>query len=305
MDMNMSTAAFTDGDVTEAVRATAILADVTLSLWGAERTDRKIMDDAKAAANAVGNVGRAIKNLLAGADTDLRAVRATFAAVRAQHYVLTLPWVSDPHAERQRGPRLLPNMLFERYMTSMAAKKRSAVAALDTFIESYPAAAIQAQANLAGLANPKDYPTVDEVRSHFRISFDFEPIASGQGFRGLPPDTMEKLERGLRRKQEHMLAGATEAMWSEVGDRVKRLAERMVDPTVAFKSPTVTGVQDLANLMPGWNVANDPRVAEIIADIERMVGSVTAVTLRDDLVQRADVAVQASAVTAKLAAWGL
>lgn len=305
MDMNVCTPSFTDGDVTEAVRSTAILADVTLSLWGAERTDRTIMDNAKAAANAVGNVGRAIKNLLAGADTDLRAVRATFSAVRAQHYVLTLPWVSDPHAERQRGPRLLPNMLFERYMTSMAAKKRAATAALDTFIDSYPEAAVQAQINLAGLANPKDYPTAAEVRSHFRISFDFEPIASGQGFRGLPPDTMEKLERGLRRKQETMLAGATDAMWTEVGERVKRLADRMIDPTVAFKSPTVTGVQELTSLMPGWNVACDPRVAEIIADIERMVGDVTAVTLRDNLVQRADVAAQAEAMTAKLTAWGL
>ena len=45
----------------EAVQATAMLADVTLMLWGAERTDRKIMEDAKAQAGAVGDVGRAMR----------------------------------------------------------------------------------------------------------------------------------------------------------------------------------------------------------------------------------------------------
>ena len=309
MDMNVAThptlPAITDVDVAEAVRSTAILADVTLALWGAERTDRKIMDDAKAAAGAVGNVGRAIKNLMAGADTDLRVVRSTFAQVRAQHYAMTLPWVSDPHAERQRGPRLLPNMLFDKYMTAMAGRRKVAIEALDAFVASYPENAVLAQANLAGLANPLDYPSPEAVRAHFRIAFDFEPVASGAGFHGLPPAVMEKLEKGLQRKQEIMVAGANKAMWTEVGDRVRRLAERMADPEAQFKAPTVSGVQELTDMLPGWNVAHDPRVDEIMADIEGMLAGVTPVQLRENLPLRATVAAQAQAVTDKLAAWGL
>jgi hypothetical protein len=64
----------TQFDIAEAVRATALLADVTLSMWGAERTDSAIMAKVKADAGAVGNVGRAVKNVLAGADTEYRAL---------------------------------------------------------------------------------------------------------------------------------------------------------------------------------------------------------------------------------------
>ena len=58
----------THDDVGEAVRSTAVLADITLSMWGGERTDADLMAKVRADAGAVGNVGRVIKNMLAGAD---------------------------------------------------------------------------------------------------------------------------------------------------------------------------------------------------------------------------------------------
>ena len=297
--------AITHHDMAEAVRETAMLADITLAVWSAERTDHKIMADAKAQAGAVGNVGRAIKNLLAGADEDLRATRSAFSAVRAQHYALTLPWVSDPHAERQRGPRLLPNMLWDKYALSMGQKKRAALAALDAFVASYPDCARRAQSNLGGLANAQDYPSPAEVRGHFRIAFDFEPIPDGGSFRGLPEAALAKLEAGLKRKQQVMLEGATKAMWSEIAERVGHLAARMSDPEARFKASTVAAVSDLAALIPGWNIASDPRAAEVAADIDRMMRGVQPHTLREDAAARMDVATQATAVADKLRSWGL
>lgn len=300
----ISPGAISRGDLSEAVRSTAMLADVTLAVWGAERTDKKIMEDAKAQAGAVGNVGRAIKNMLAGADGGLRDTKAAFAAVRAQHYALTLPWVSDPHAERQRGPRLLPNMLFDKYMSLMSAKKRAATQALDKFIADYPDAVVRARANLGGLADA-NYPSPEEVRAQFRISFDFEPIPAGTDFRGLPPDMLERLGVALARKQEVMLEGAQAAMWAEVRERIGRIAERLADKDAQFKEGTVRGVRELVELLPGWNVTGDPRAAEIAADISRMMGDADAAALRKDAALREDVASQAGAVVDKLKAWGL
>lgn len=297
--------AITQADMSAAVRETAMLADITLAVWSAERTDHKIMADAKAQAGAVGNVGRAIKNLLAGADEDLRATRSAFSAVRAQHYALTLPWVSDPHAERQRGPRLLPNMLWDKYALSMGQKKRAALAALDAFVASYPDCARRAQANLGGLANASDYPGPAEVRGHFRIAFDFEPIPDGGSFRGLPEAALAKLEAGLKRKQQVMLEGATRAMWSEIGERVGHLAARMAEPDARFKASTVAAVAELPALVKGWNIGGDPRAAEIAGEIDRMMQGVAPHTLREDAAARADVAGKAQAVAAKLSAWGL
>src|SRR5580765_7506472 len=106
-------------DLSEAVRATALLADLTISMWSGQKTDASLMTKLKEDAGAIGDAGRVIKNLLTGCDTKLKAVRAAYAAARAAHYTHTLPWVSNPHAERHTGSRLLPNLLFERYLSEM------------------------------------------------------------------------------------------------------------------------------------------------------------------------------------------
>src|SRR6478752_1615118 len=143
----------TNTDVANAVRETALLVDVSISMWAAEKSDPKAMAKVKEDAGAVGNVGRVVKNVLAGADGLLRDTRTAFATVRLTHYSLTLPWVSDPQAARQRGPRLLPTMLWQRYTTVVGKAREAAYDKLDEFVDAYPAAVEQAKANLGTLAD--------------------------------------------------------------------------------------------------------------------------------------------------------
>jgi hypothetical protein len=300
MDMNV-----TQTDLADAVRSTALLADLSISMWGAERTDRKIMDEAKAQHNAVGNVGRAIKNLLSGCDTQLKATRAAYTAARAAHYSLTLPWVSNPHAERQTGPRLLPTMLFERYMKEMGKLRALALTERDKFVHDYPDLMIQAQANLAGLANADDYPTPDEVRRAFRLSFDFAPIPAASAFANLPEAFIEKLSAGLLKKQEAAAQIAQAEMWERVRHAIEPMIQRLSDPDARFKAGTIEGVRDLIGLLPGFNCAGDPRIATVVTDIKAMLDGVDAKDLRTDARVRADVVSQARTITDKLNQWGL
>lgn len=300
MDMNV----LTDQDLSEAVRATAMLADVSISLWGAERSDTKIMDKVKSDAGAVGNVGRVVKNLLAGVDGSLKDTKSAFNAVRSQHYAFTLPWVSDPHADRARGPRLLPNVLFDRYLTAMSLKRREAMAALDKFIAEYPDLVTQARANLGTLADVS-YPDAAEVRSSFRVTFDFEPIPAGTAFRGLSPTMLDKLSKSLASKQERMVVAASGAMWTQVRERVAHITERLTDPKTVFRESTVDSVRELLVLLPGWDLTGDPRVAEVVSDISRMLSGVDGKTLRKSETVRADVADQARGLVDKMAGWGV
>jgi hypothetical protein len=291
-------------DLSEAVRSTAMLADVTISLWGAERTDAGLMESIKTNAGAVGNVGKVVKNLLAGADGPLKDTRAAFQAVRSAHYQLTLPWTSDPHAERQRGPRLLSTMLWEKYTTVVAGKRREAFQALERFLSEYPALVERARANLGGLAEA-DYPTVDQVKAQFRCTIDFEPIPAGTSFKGLPDGMLDKLGTALQRKQERMIQSATVAMWTEARARVEHIAARLGDPEHKFKSTTVESVRELIEILPAWNVCGSPHVEEAANDIARMLGGVDSKTLRDDMNVRKDVAEQAQGVIDKLNSWGV
>lgn len=297
-------AAVSEEDINTAVRSTAMLADVTISMWGAERTDRDVMEKIKSDAGATGNVGRMMKNLLAGADGLHKECKGAFAAVRTRHYGLTLPWVADPHATRATGPRLLPNMLFERYLGEMSTARRAANQALDVFLDDYPDAINRARANLGALADVT-YPDDVEVRAQFKVAFDFEPIPAGQSFKGLPEHFLDKLSSGLRRKQDRMIAAASEAMWREVRERVGHMMERLAQPDAMFKANTVENVRELLTLLPAWNVMGSANIDEIVADISDMLVGIDVKDLRKDQRVRGDVARQAAGVVDKLTSWGL
>jgi hypothetical protein len=292
-------------DMTEAVRATATLVDLSLSLWSGERTDRIVGARIKEDAGAVGNTGRYLKNLLAGCDNKLKEVRAAYALARAAHYNLTLPWVSDPTAQRAVGPRLLPNALFVPYLTEMGKLQRQAVSQRDEFLEVYPTLAQQAQANLGDMANVDEYPSVSEIREAFKLKFDFSPIPAASAFRGLPEAMLGKLSANLERRQLAAVQGAQDAMWGRVKEGVAHLVDRLADPDTRFKEASVEAVRELITLLPGFNCVDDPRISEVIAGITDMLDGITAKDIRNDARLRQDVVTKARAINDKLTSWNL
>lgn len=293
------------GDLADAVRSMGLLANLTISLWSGERTDPKIGARLKADAGAVGNTGRYIKNLLAGCDTELKDLRGAYTTARTLHYRLTLPWVSDPHADRQSGPRLLPNLLFQQYISEMGKLRIAAHNKLTTFIHDYPRLVQQAQANLAGLAKAEDYPSVEDVEKSFKLHFDFEPIPPASAFPNLPDDALVALSKGLQKRQEAAALTAQNAMWERVREHVGHLADRLGNPEALFKENTVENVRELVTLLPGFNCTNDPRVGEVIADIRVMLDGVSTHEIRKTSGTRQDIATQAKALDEKIASWGL
>lgn len=291
-------------DLMKAVRESAMLADVSISMWNAEKTDRDATEELKKQHGASGNIGRVVKNMLAGADAKLKEVRSAFSAVRTAHYNLTLPWVANPHAERQSGPRLLPTLLFQQYTGALSKGRWEAMNILDVFIEAYPNLIERARQNLGTLADTF-YPTAENVKSQFRISFDFEPIPAGESFKGLPDHAIERLAAALQAKQQRMVGAATAAMWSEVKERVGHVVEKLADPEARFKSSTIANVRELITLLPGWDLANSSEGREVVQDIDNMLTGVDAKVLRDDLTTRSATAAKAQAVMEKLQRWGV
>jgi hypothetical protein len=291
-------------DLADAVRSMGLLASLKISLWSGERTDTRISTKVKADAGAVGNTGRYIKNLLAGCDNKLKDVRGAYTAARTMHYKLTLPWVSDGD-DRQQGPRLLPNLLFQKYLVEMSNLRKTAEDKLADFIADYPVLVQQAMANLAGLATPEDYPDAQAVSDCFKFHFDFDPIPPSNSFINLPDDALTALSRALKHKQEISARAAEAAMWERVHEHIKHLADRLATPDATFKEATVENVRELMTLLPGYNCTGDPRVDDVIQDISTMLDGIDAKEIRKDAQLRGSVAVQAKQLSDKLQAWGL
>jgi hypothetical protein len=295
-----------DLDVTTALRQAGMLADVSISTWGGTRTDNGLLNEVKRQHNAHGDVGRMMKNLLAGHDARLKAARGAYNAVRQRYYELTLPWTSDPHALRQTGPRLLTFPLFDNFMKEMAAAKRVAFDARDEFVEHYEEDAEAARGNLGGLVLETEYPSRDDVEAAFRIHFDIEPIPESSTFRGLPDLALNSLKKNLDKKRESQIKAAQSAAWSEARERVEHLIKRIADPDAKFKSSTVSNVRELLELLPGWKLTTEShQVDEIVADIESMLQGVDPDSLRRDAKLRKATASSAQSVINKMNVWGL
>ena len=291
--------------ITDALRATALLADVTVTMWGCEKSDRKLMEEVKGTHGATGNVGRVVKNLLSGADGAYKDTRSAFQACRSLHYNLTLPWTSAGLDQRASGPRMLATLLFDEYLGKMAVARREAMQSLDKFLDEYPDAIEKARANLGTLVTKADYPTPDEIRAQFSIKIDFNPLPAGKDYKGLPDITLEKLSKQLEKKTQAQVENVRKAMFDEVRDRIGRLAERLGDPEAMFKESTIVNAAELIGLLKGWNIMGDERAAEIASDLNRMTGGLDAKTLRNKADVRKDIAEQAAGIIEKLDAWGV
>lgn len=306
----------TQTDILQAVRSSAVLADVSISTWGGTRTDAKLLNEMKTQHGATGDVGKVMLNVLAGADDLLKKARSACAAVRLRHYELTLPWVSDPHATRQEGPRLLPNMLAERYLSEMSALKRAAMQAVEEFLAEYPNLIKSAQSNLNTMAGHIHYPSVDDLRASFRIHFDIEPLpqfnnaSNGQGI-PLDGSILDKLSKALHRKQERQMLDAQRHVWERAVTPIKRLIERLTDAgdkedgKKFFKESTINAVKELVELLPGWNVTDDPNITEITDEIRDLVDGLDSKTLRSNDVVRTQTVSAAQRVADKMSRLGM
>jgi hypothetical protein len=301
----MDTMEVNERDLGKALQESALLAHVKISVWDSVKSDRAAMEDVKRLNNAKGDVGKLMKNMLAGVDGPLKAVRSAYTAVRMRHYELTLPWVSNLASDRRTGPRLLPHPLFVRYLKEIGELKRAATDQLEVFLPLYPQMIDDAQPNLGGMYVKSDYPSVEEVRSKFMVYQDFEPIPDGAGFKGLPQNYLERLSVNLTRRQNVQKDQANKAMWEEARTRVEHLVDRLAEEDTKFKEASVRAVRELVTLLPGWNISGDTRVGEIAGDIDQMLTGIEAVDLRKDPLIRANVANEAKRVSEKLKKWGL
>ena len=295
----------TEGDLGKALQEAAMLAHMKISVWDSVKTDRKVMEDVKHLHNAKGNVGHLQKNTLAGVDQPLKTARSAFAAVRVRHYELTLSWASDPLSDRKTGPRLLTHSLLGRYLTEIGQLERVANDALEEFLPKYPQMIRDAQPNLGGMFVASDYPTVEEVRSKFRIYKDLEPIADGTCFRGLPAGMIERLSFHLNKRRENQMADATRQMWTEARERIDHLIGRLAQEDTRFKEASVGAVRELVTLLPGWNLGKDERVDEIAQEIKNMLAGIDAADLRKNAATRVSVVEDARRITDRMTQWGL
>ena len=258
---------FTTDELAESIdiRNFATLVTLNTQRWHAKVKDRKGAADAADAAGADKDAFEARKKLLAGCDTELRAVHKEIDNARAEHYRLTMPWSSIGVNDigKRAGGRLMPNTLFLDYTTAMARCKAAMELKLTEFENKYPSLIAIAQQKLGTAFDPTQYPNPSSIRQHFNLSFDFNPIPVGSDFKGLQQAQVEKLGAALSRKTRVMLENAMQDVWKNLYETVAHAYARLNTPGAMFHASLIDKLRDQAELMKHLNATGDKNIAQV------------------------------------------
>jgi len=266
------------------IRNFATLVTLNTARWNAKVKDRTAAKAAADAAGAKAEAFEARKALLVGADTKLKQVHKAIDAARTEHYRLTMPWstVGVNDVGKRTGGRLMPNTLFMEYTTAMAKAKQEMDRLVAAFVKDYPVLVQTAQQNLGSAFDPAQYPNPSSIASHFRLSFDFNPIPVGTDFKGLQDAQIQKLGTALNTKTRAMLENAMQDAWKQLYETVQHAAAALKDTGKMFHKTLITKLQDQAHLLTHLNATKDPRIEEVRSMVESYLTKHDAKDIRKD-----------------------
>lgn len=284
------------------LRNFATMVTLNAKRWHAKVKDRKAGHDIAVANDADETAFETRKRLLAGADTELKAIHRAIDTARSRYYAMTLPWTTTglDDVGRRSGARIMPNTQFFDFVTDMGNCKAEMIAALDKFVPLYPQLMQAAQKKLGKRFDRTEYPNPESIRGYFDLSFDFQPIPHGTDFKGLPQQQCDALANALQNKTRQMVENAMQDLWARAHEAIGRMAERLSHPDKAFHYTLVDNVRQAAKQMQHLNVTDDPRVREIQQYVEKYLCEHEADVLREKPALRIQVAGHAQTALDKM-----
>lgn len=277
------------------IQNSAVLVDLNISAWTGRKLDKKVSGEIDANKGTKTRAGNYHKSLLAGTNK-LEEVQKIVSAVRVWHYEQTLPW-SDS------GSRLLPMKNFFSYKQTLSNFEGQFNNAVEEFIEKYPELVSAAAFQLGALFNRNDYPEVEQIQGKFRFNYVFMPVPTAHDFRVEASDeAIKELQAQADNVVNQRVAEAMKEIWTRLHEQLTHMSEKLTDlaqPRVSktgeeryaqiFRDSLVTNAVELCGLLGKLNVTGDAELEKARVQLEKAISGVTADTLRDDDIKRAEV----------------
>jgi len=277
----------------------ATLVSVDISQWTARKLDKKVTERVNREAHAATDAGSYRKLLIEA--KRLEKINSLVAQARRLHYTHTKPWCDA-------GLRILPNALHEKFATEFRKLQRDFDEAVDTFCRNYPDFVKERARALNGLFNADDYPSEREIRSKFQMRTKTFPLPDAGDFRSdvLDEDTIEDIKRELAETNDTVVVDAMRHTAQQIVEVVGHMSEKLngYKKDGKGKKSKVTGkkersfffpslvdnVRELADLLPAFNLTNDPALDALTKRIKAELCAEDSVVLRKNETVRKTVA---------------
>ncbi|MFP4895720.1 hypothetical protein [Paraburkholderia sp. EG304] len=281
-------------NITE-LKSRVMLSAVTVSAWQARCFDVKATEEVEKNHQAK-DIGRFNKRLLPEHAPSYKEVVSIGNRIRRYHYDHSLKY-------EQLGVRLLPTAIYMDFADQMRKMKDEFDLAVSVFLTDYLNLKEQARAELNGLFNESDYPTLARMSEKFGVKLAVLPFPDASQFGvDLPADVLTDLRSEI---DQHVLASISTANNDLVGrlyEAVSKLADKLYGATDVRLGVT-NQVRELCELLPKLNFTNDPKLSHILEQAKTHLAVHTGADLKESSVLRSQVAAKASEIEGLMAAF--
>jgi hypothetical protein len=243
----------------------SLLVSLSISRWRPRKSDQQVTREVILQKHANTGAGQFVKNLLPG--DAMKAIDAAENKARDRHQALTLPW-------KDGGWRILASQQFLKYQQEQQHIREEFDQALEAFLTEYPNHVASAPDRLRDLFNEADFPTAAKVRAAFAFRVEFCPMPSAGDFRvNLPGNQLEELQSSLQDQLTAAAEAAKQDVWRQLTEPLKALVTRLKDPDAKFRVSLFENVQQIAELVPGLMLEDDPTLLALAQEACEVVAS--------------------------------
>jgi hypothetical protein len=257
----------------DALASNYLLVSFALRSYSGKVTDKTASNEVIANKGATRDSGKFVKNLLAGADGELKAVNQLGTALRGFVYSRTVPWSNSTDGAK-RGDRLIAateSIEFLRELNLIKKDYDSAVLRLQTV---WDQRIKEALGNLGGLGNSTEYLDAADVPSKFSVSVDLLPVPQLSDFSriNVPVELASAMGQRHMQLEEIKVQNAKDDLRQRMLEEIQRMATQLKKCAAGEKTrlydSLVTNLQDLVRLARSMNMTGNSKFTELADRIE-------------------------------------
>lgn len=262
-------------ELSDALAANFMLVDMQLRSWSGKSTDRKASTELITSKNAARDSGTFVKNLLASANGELRAVHTRGNAMRTFVYSNSLPWSASDGAKR--GERLISTKKAVQFLQDLNTYKKDYDDAVLELVNVWPARVQEAMSNLGALADHDDYPDANELASLFSVAVDLKPIPAMGDFSRLnvPAELATALGQRHAMAAQVQVSNAMNDLRDRFIEELQRIEKQMTKAAAGEKTrlyeTLITNMQVLVDMAKNMNLTGNTKLDELAERIRAKV----------------------------------
>lgn len=278
--------------MTGTIQEKGILIEATVHMWSGRVKVREVGEAAENALNMVEGRADPMIWLVEPAWFKRASKSANLLRACLRHYCL-----------RFGKGWLLPTALHQKFHNEWRLVLSNHRAEVKRFIKEYPRLVQEGKKALGNVQNPDSfYPTEEKLKEMFRVDLAEGPIGDPKTWQPhLDEVTVERLRMDfdalLGRQVKDAVTGAMHRMSSYIA----HMAETLQDPDKNKFHKTLLGnIRELAEILPAFNLMDDPQIEEIVKDIQQNLFDGSTKNLKEDYNVRDKAAKEARRIADKM-----